>query len=57
MTTLKIHHLLLLLFFIGLNPLKNTAQALKIQHDLTVAKDGRGDRGAITPKPFLLIAR
>ncbi len=43
MTTLKIHTLLFVLFFIALNPLKNTAQALKIQHDLTVAKDGTGD--------------
>jgi pectinesterase len=43
MTTLKRHSLLFILFFIGLNPLTNTAQALKIQHDLTVAKDGTGD--------------
>jgi pectinesterase len=43
MTTLKIHPLFFILFFIALNPLKNTAQALKIQHDLTVAKDGTGD--------------
>lgn len=43
MTTLKIHPFLLLLFFISINPLKNAAQALKIQHDLTVAKDGTGD--------------
>lgn len=43
MTTLKMHTLLFVLFFIALNPLKNTAQALKIQHDLTVAKDGTGD--------------
>ncbi len=34
---------LFLLIFMAINPIKNTAQALKIQHDLVVAKDGSGD--------------
>jgi pectinesterase len=39
----SIIRLLFLTVFIALNPFKNAAQALKIQHDLVVAKDGSGD--------------
>ncbi len=39
----KGNYALFILFFLVLNPIKNHAQALKIQHDLVVAKDGSGD--------------
>jgi pectinesterase len=39
----KGNYALFILIFLLLNPFKNHAQALKIQHDLVVAKDGSGD--------------
>jgi pectinesterase len=38
----SIYFPLFILFFV-VNPLRNHAQALKVQHDLVVAKDGSGD--------------